>query len=83
MDKKISFNIDKFNIIDEYSDSQLAVVEVYVCHDGNNLHDMPIDLSVIKAAKKTIRIVRFTALKTFKFCIHYLLKSIALHLSNY
>ena len=55
MDKKISFNIDKFNIIDEYSDSQLAVVEVYVCHDGNNLHDMPIDLSVIKAAKKTLK----------------------------
>lgn len=55
MDKKISFSIDGFSVIDDYSDSQLAIVEVYVCHAGNNLHDMPIDLSVIKKAKKTLK----------------------------
>lgn len=55
MDKKVSFSIDGFSVIDDYSDSQLAIVEVFVCHDGNNLHDMPIDLSVIKKAKKTLK----------------------------
>ena len=55
MDKKISFDVDGFSVIDDYSDSQLAIVEIYVCHDGNNLHDMPIDLSVIKKAKKTLK----------------------------
>lgn len=55
MDKKISFGVDGFSVIDDYSDSQLAIVEIYVCHDGNNLHDMPIDLSVLKKAKKTLK----------------------------
>lgn len=55
MDKKLSFDVEGFNVIDDYSDSQLAIVEVYVCHDGNNLHDMPIDLSVIKKAKRTLK----------------------------
>ena len=55
MNKKVDLKIDKFDVIDDYSDDQLAIVEVYVCHDGNNLHDMPIDLSVIKKAKKTLR----------------------------
>ena len=53
MDKKISFEVEGFDVIDDYSDNQLAIVEIYVCHDGNNLHDMPIDLSVIKKAKRT------------------------------
>lgn len=55
MDKKIAFDIDGFSVIDDYSDSQLAIVEIYVCHDGNNLHDMPIELSVLKKAKKTLK----------------------------
>jgi len=55
MDKKISFEVEGFDVIDDYSDNQLAIVEIYVCHDGNNLHDMPIDLSVIKKAKKTLK----------------------------
>lgn len=55
MDKKLSFGVEGFDILDDFSDEQLAIVEVEVCHDGNNLHDMPIDLSVIKKAKKTLK----------------------------
>ena len=55
MNKELSFEVDGFNVIDDYSDNQLAIVEVYVCHDGNNHHNMPIDLSVIKKAKKTLK----------------------------
>ena len=55
MDKKISFEVQGFNVIDDYSDNQFAIAEIYVCHDGNNLHNMPIDLSVIKKAKKTLK----------------------------
>lgn len=55
MDKKIAFGVENFSVIDEYSDSQLAVVEIYVCHDGNNAHNMPIDLDVLKKAKKTLK----------------------------
>ena len=55
MNKELSFEVEGFNVIDDYSDNQLAIVEVYVCHDGNNRHNMPIDLSVIKKAKKTLK----------------------------
>lgn len=55
MDKTLALNIEEFNIIDDYSDSQLAIVEIYVCHDGNNLHNLPIDLSALKSAKKTLK----------------------------
>lgn len=54
-DKRISFEVEGFNVLDDYSDAQFAIVEVYVCHDGNNLHNMPIDLSVLKSAKKTLK----------------------------
>ena len=55
MNKELSFEVEGFNVIDDYSDNQLAIVEVYVCHDGNNHHNMPIDLSVIKKAKNTLK----------------------------
>ena len=55
MNKELSFEVEGFNVIDDYSDNQLAIVEVYVCHDGNNHHNMPIDLSVIKKAKKSLK----------------------------
>lgn len=55
MDKKLSFEVEGFSVLDDYSDSQLAIVEIYVCHDGNNAHNMPIDLSVLKKAKKTLK----------------------------
>ena len=55
MDKKISFGVKGFDVIDDYSDDQFAIAEIYVCHDGNNLHNMPIDLSVIKKAARTLK----------------------------
>ena len=55
MNKKLKLGIENFSIVDDMSDDQLAIVEVYVCHDGNNLHDMPIELSVLKNAKKTLK----------------------------
>lgn len=55
MNKKVSFGIDGFSVIDDYSDNQLAIVEIYVCHDGNNLHNMPIELSALKKAKRTLK----------------------------
>ena len=54
MDKNFSLGIENFSIIDDYSDAQLAIVELFVCHDGNNLHDMPISLESIERAKKTL-----------------------------
>ena len=54
-DNKLSFGVEGFSVVDDVSDSQLAVVEIYVCHDGNNAHNMPIDLPVIKKAKKTLK----------------------------
>ena len=55
MNKELSFEVEGFNVIDDYSDNQLAIVEVYVCHDGNNHHNMPIDLSVNKKTKRTLK----------------------------
>ena len=55
MKNKLSLTVEDFSIIDDYSDSQLAIVEVYVCHDGNNLHDMPIDFDALKKAKRTLK----------------------------
>lgn len=54
MKKKLRFNIGGLNIIDNYSDENLAIVEVYVCHDGDNHHHLPIPLSSIEEAKKTL-----------------------------
>lgn len=50
----LKFNIDATTILKEMSDDQLAIAEVYVCHDGNNAHDMPISLETMKMAASTI-----------------------------
>lgn len=55
MDKKISFEVENLNIVEELEDEQLAIVEVFVCHDGNNAHNMPISLSVLDKAKDTLK----------------------------
>lgn len=54
MEKILKFNIDKVNIVKEASDSQLAILEIYVCRSGLNLHDMPISLGSIKEAVPTL-----------------------------
>ena len=54
--KKISIEVEKFSILaDEESNSQLAIVEIYVCHDGNNLHNVPISNEALVNAKDTLK----------------------------
>lgn len=55
---KKTFNVDieNFEIVaEDYSDSQLAIVEVYVCHDGNNRHNVPISREALVKAKDTLK----------------------------
>ena len=55
---KKTFNVDieNFEILaEDYSDEQLAVVEVYVCHDGNNRHNVPISKQALVKAKDTLK----------------------------
>ena len=54
MNNKINFSIDRIELIDEVSNSQLCLLDVYVCHDGNNSHDMPISLEAIKRSVPTL-----------------------------
>ena len=59
MDKeleKFSIDVASFEIVpEEYSDNQLAVVEIYVCHDGNNRHNVPITREALVRAKDTLK----------------------------
>lgn len=55
MRDKLSFEVQKFSIMDDISDEQFAFVEVYVCHDGNNAHNMPISFEVLDRAKDTLK----------------------------
>jgi hypothetical protein len=53
-ERKLKFAIDEIKIIQELSDSQLAIAEVYVCHDGMNSHELPISLDILKKATPTL-----------------------------
>lgn len=55
MKNNISFEVENFSIVDEISNEQFAVVQVYVCHDGNNRHNMPISFDVLNKAKDTLK----------------------------
>lgn len=55
INKKVKLEIEGFNIVEEVSNEQFAIVEVYVAHDGNNKHNLPIALSVLKRAAKTLK----------------------------
>ena len=55
MDNKVLLDIENFSVVKEVSDEQFAIVEVYVCHDGNNRHNMPIKLSTLKKATNTLK----------------------------
>lgn len=49
-------DIESFEILpEEYSDEQLATVEIYVCHDGNNRHNIPISREALVRAKDTLK----------------------------
>lgn len=55
MKNNLSFEVQKFSIMDDISDEQFAFVEVYVCHDGNNAHNMPISFEALDKAKNTLK----------------------------
>ena len=44
---KVSLSIDGLEVSDEVLDNHLAIIEVYVCHDGNNAHNLPIKLDTM------------------------------------
>jgi hypothetical protein len=50
----LKFAVDDIKLIQELSDSQLAIAEVKVCHSGMNLHDKPIDIVAMKNATSTL-----------------------------
>lgn len=55
---KKTFNVDVENfeiVAEDYSNDQLAIVEVYVCHDGNNRHGVPISREALTKAKDTLK----------------------------
>lgn len=53
---KFLLDIENFEILpEEYSDEQLATVEIYVCHDGNNRHNVPISREALVKAKDTLK----------------------------
>ena len=52
---KVSLSIDGLEVSDEVLDNHLAIIEVYVCHDGNNAHNLPIKLETIEAAQETLK----------------------------
>jgi hypothetical protein len=52
--KKISFAVDRFELIEEAHNSQLAKMKFYVCRDGNNLHNLPISWETISNAAHTL-----------------------------
>jgi len=52
--KKINFAIDKFELMKDSENSQLAKLKLFVCREGNNLHDLPISWETIKDASPTL-----------------------------
>lgn len=53
--KVVSFEVEDLSILEEFSEDQLAIVEVYVCHDGNNAHNLPISLETLKKCADTLK----------------------------
>ena len=52
---KVALSVDGLELSNEVLDNHLAIVEVYVCHDGNNAHNLPIKLETIKDAQETLK----------------------------
>lgn len=54
MNEVLKFSIDSINLLEEMSDEQLAIAEVWICHNQNNLHNFPIKLEAIQNAIPTL-----------------------------
>lgn len=50
----LKFEVEDVNLIYEASERHFAIAEIWVCHDGNNLHGKPIRLENIKRAAPTL-----------------------------
>jgi hypothetical protein len=54
--QNLKFEISNVELIQEVNDSMIAILRVFVCHDGNNAHNMPISLETIKlSAENSLR----------------------------
>jgi hypothetical protein len=51
---KLKLAIEGIEIIQEISNSQLAIADVKVCHTGMNAHEKPFDLDTLKLAEPTL-----------------------------
>lgn len=54
MDRKLNLSVDKIKVLNDVSDEQLAIAEVWCCHDQMNSHKLPIDIEAIKNAEPTL-----------------------------
>lgn len=54
MDKILNFDVDEIKLIQEISDSQLAIAEIKVCHTGMNKHNLPISFETLQKATPTL-----------------------------
>lgn len=52
--KKINFAVDRFELVEDAHNSQLAKMKFYVCRNGNNLHNLPIEWETINNAAYTL-----------------------------
>jgi outer membrane murein-binding lipoprotein Lpp len=50
----MQFSIDRLELIEEINDSQFALLDVYVCHDNLNSHNLNIPLETIQRAANTL-----------------------------
>lgn len=51
--KTLKFAVDQVKLLD-ISDAQNAVAEVWICHSGNNKHNLPISEETLREAEQTI-----------------------------
>lgn len=54
MTQKLNFEVNAIELIDDKSSNQLALAEIWVCHDGDNLNHKPISLETLKTAAPTL-----------------------------
>lgn len=54
MKDNILFEVEEFNV-QEVMDERYAIVQIFICHDGNNKHNLPIKLSTLKKAADTLK----------------------------
>lgn len=52
--RTINFEVDKMKLLEEISDNHLAYLELYVCHDGKNSHDLIITRDTIERSIPTL-----------------------------